>query len=409
MDETSFPIVATGTGNYEGTIEGTINIKVLQSTLTGTLDFGDITITSGTEQTHSGTINFSGLAEGTDYTLSISPIIQGMFINNGGIITIASDIAVSDGGTYTVKATGINNYTGSVSDEFVLTVEANISGKLSYQDIITTYGTQANKAPTWADVADTNQTLSYAFKSTNIPTGINIDTANGTVSVSNMASAMTAQAFTVVATGTGNYKSSIEGTINITVDRKALTGTLEYANVIVSPGYSGKTHTGTVEFTGLAKGTDYDLSIKPVPDSNGWSIDASGVITIPDGIAADSVVSCTVTATGKGNYTGTIEDTFDLTVKREVSGLSYSPASQDITVGTAMQVLTPTVEPSGATGTYTVNPGLPAGIGMNGGTISGKSNVGIRQANLHCNIYRKWRLRGRSHFRNLFRCYCSDV
>ena len=297
-----------------------------------------------------------------------------MSINNDGIITIASDIAVSDSGTYTVTATGDNNYEGSVSDDFVLTVEANITGTLSYQDIMITYGTQADSAPTWADVEDSNQTLSYDFKSgTTIPTGISIDTANGTVSVSNMASAMTAQAFTVVAAGTGSYEGTIEGDISITINRKDLStagGSMTFDDKTITSG-TDQMHTGTVDFPDLTAGTDYILSISP--SVSGMTIENNGKITILAGSVASSGGTYTVTASGNGNYNGTVENTFVFTVKKGVNSLSYSPASQDITVSTAMQDLTPTVEPSGATGTYTVSPALPNGITMEGGTgiISG--------------------------------------
>ncbi len=77
------------------------------------------------ESTFSVTINNAGLNAGTDYGLSIEKDgaqVNGVSINNDGLVSIANTIDIGDTGTYTVKAAGKNNYTGEETFDFVLTV-----------------------------------------------------------------------------------------------------------------------------------------------------------------------------------------------------------------------------------------------------------------------------------------------
>ena len=91
--------------------------------LTGILVFKDKTVRAEVADTHRGRVAFNGLIAGTDYTLSISPEVTGMSIADNGKITITDAIEENDKGEYTVKATGIGNYTNLVEATFHLSVD----------------------------------------------------------------------------------------------------------------------------------------------------------------------------------------------------------------------------------------------------------------------------------------------
>ena len=110
------------------------------------LTVANTTVPALTGATHTAMVGGSlSLTAGTDYDLSITGtgVSSGaVSIANDGTITIADSIVVSDGGLYTVKATGKGNYNGEKTANFTLTVEVVYSvgdtgpagGKIFYEN-----------------------------------------------------------------------------------------------------------------------------------------------------------------------------------------------------------------------------------------------------------------------------------
>ena len=68
------------------------------------------------------TIDTNGLTAGTDYTLSVTPSNGPVSIDNNGVITISDNVGSNDARKYTVTATGMGDYEGSVTGDFTLGV-----------------------------------------------------------------------------------------------------------------------------------------------------------------------------------------------------------------------------------------------------------------------------------------------
>ncbi|MCM8922345.1 MAG: hypothetical protein LC540_20190, partial [Candidatus Thiodiazotropha sp.] len=116
------------------------------------------TVTEAVGGSYAMPVTANGLTAGTDYTLSITPpsstATRAVTIDDDGQITITTAIVLADGGTYTVTATGKDNYEGTVTGDFVLTVfkvTATEIAKRAVTDVRDSYvlfSISANKAVT---------------------------------------------------------------------------------------------------------------------------------------------------------------------------------------------------------------------------------------------------------------------
>ncbi len=134
-DGGNYIVKATGKGNYKGektvTFTLTVDPKNIADVQSFSISVGDQTLPPLQASTFSVTINNAGLIAGTDYGLSIEKdgaAVNGVTIDNSGLVSIAATIDTVDTGTYTVKAAGKTNYTGETTVDFVLTVVYSIGG-----------------------------------------------------------------------------------------------------------------------------------------------------------------------------------------------------------------------------------------------------------------------------------------
>ncbi len=244
-------ITATGKGNYTGTARGTFRINAANASK-ATVKAANQTYT-GSALKPAATVTLGGktLKQGTDYTVAYS--------NN------------TNAGTATVTVTGKGNYTGTAKGTFKINA-ANAS-KATVKAASQTYtGRALTPAPT---VTFNGKTLKQG--------------TDYTVAYSNNTSAGTA---TVTVTGKGNYTSTAKGAFKINA-ANASKATVKAA----SQTYTGRalTPAPTVTFNGktLKQGTDYTVSY-----ANNTNIGTA-----------------TVTATFKGNYTGTASAKFAINEK----------------------------------------------------------------------------------------------
>ena len=126
-----YQIELTGRDNYFGVNSSAmINIRVNPKEL-GDAGFfiTDLshTVVALTEDSAALSIDKAGLTHTDDYTLSIAKegsAVAALSIDDTGAITIGAGITVSDGGDYTITATGQNDYSGTVTGTFTLTVNS---------------------------------------------------------------------------------------------------------------------------------------------------------------------------------------------------------------------------------------------------------------------------------------------
>ncbi len=328
---------------YSASLEVTVTAKDI-ATVTGfSISVDDKTATAkSTDSTHSAVIGGT-LTATTDYTLQItdsSNNVPGfMSIDADGDITIADSIAVSDGGTYTVTAAGTGSYSGMISDTFTLSVApkdiATVQGfSISVGDkTATAKSTDSHSAVIAGDTltATTDYTLEITDSSNNVPGFMSID-ANGDIAINDSIAVSDGGTYTVTAAGTGSYSGTTSADFTLTVnsiDIATVAGFSISVDDKTATAKSTDSHNAVIGGT-LTATTDYTLQI--TDSSNNvpgfMSIDADGDITIADSIAVSDGGTYTVTAAGTGNYSGTTNADFTLTVEPKdiaaVTGFSIS-------------------------------------------------------------------------------------
>ncbi|WLT31390.1 putative Ig domain-containing protein [Geothrix sp. PMB-07] len=196
-----------------------------------------------------------------------------------------------------------------------------------------------------------------------LPAGLTFSTATGQISGTPTA-ASSATTYTVTATnGAGTGTATISLTVAATLTKPVISYTPSSANATVGvampslvPTNAGGAATGWTVAPALPAGLGLNSSTGQI----------SGTPTV-----LSAATSYTVTATNSaGNGTAKVSITVVAAQGKPV--ISYTPATINATVGTAISTLTPANTGGAATG-WTVAPTLPAGISLNAssGQISG--------------------------------------
>ena len=333
-DAGDYTITATGQDNYSGTVTGTftltVNPKDLSSTLLGTINNSptDFDVSAGITSDHTKTLSFTGsLTIDEDYTLAITTRPQDatdshVSLNSTtGLLTVTTDVVPDDAGDYTVTATGKNNYGSTTTASFTLSITPLAINTITYSsDVTAVYNTaMAAVAPT-VDPSDAAATYSIT-PNLNAETGLDFSTATGEISGTPNKILLSSKNYTVTIAGADGTKyegSSKTATVNVTVNRKSLADVSGFSVSAANHSTTAKTsgsHSASITSGGLTPGSDYTLSI----DKGGnpvaaVTIDNDGNISIDAGITVSDTGNYTITATGQGNYSGTITGTFTLTV-----------------------------------------------------------------------------------------------
>ena len=197
-------------------------------------------------------------------------------------------------------------------------INASGIGSFTYNNIQITYSTAVSGTPTISinDPSLPPATVTYKFKDgQTIPTGITIS-EDGTVTVGSTTNAQSSTAYVIIATGTGNYEGSIEGSVSIQVDQKALTQD-NFSYEDISTTYGTET-SGTPKATVSGQTITYKFKDgQTIP--TGITISEDGTVTVGSTTNAQSSTAYVITATGTANYTGDV----DFQVKIEVLRKSY--------------------------------------------------------------------------------------
>ena len=323
----------TGKGNYTGsrTVYFKITAAPLQEddlalTGDGTYEYTGSKIEPGINVTHSGRT----LTKDTDYT-----------------VTYADN---ADVGTATVTVTGKGNYTGEVSKTFTISPAALIEEMITLGDEPTYTGAEVKTTVTvtWNEKKLTEGTDYTCTYSDNVNAGEN--------------------SATVAITGTGNFGGNVPMKFSI------LPADLSYGTI---SGLKDAEYTGSAikeapvvkvgEMT-LTENTDY-------------------TVTYSDDLVNTGTV--TVTVTGKGNYTGTLSGSYEITAIditeegkiEEIEDQAYTGSSiqPDVNVILGESTLKPGIDYTVTYGEDTINTGevsvTARGIGNYSGTLSGSYKI----------------------------------
>ncbi|QEC63317.1 hypothetical protein FRZ54_12265 [Mucilaginibacter ginsenosidivorans] len=276
------------------------------------------------------------------------------FTPSGSNTTITFTVTTSNStpaGTYpfTLKFTDNNGGGGPwTSSGLDLTVDGGVP-TISYTGSPFSY--YAGQAISSLTPTVTNSPTSYSI-SPALPAGLSFSTSTGVISGTPTASS-SATTYTVTAT---NASGSSNTTINITV----LSPTISYTG---SP-YTYLTGTTISSLTPTVTGSPSSYSIGTALPA-GLSFNTStGVISgTPTTTSASTVY--TVTANYAAGVTATT--TINITVNLGPPNISYTPATKSYPSGTAISTWSP-VNTGGAAVSWSVSPGLPAGLSLNTGT-----------------------------------------
>ena len=323
-----------------------------------TLTAADTAVTALTEATHTAAVG-GGLTGGTDYSLAIAApagVTNHLSITNGGTITIGSAIEVTQAGIYTVTAAGKGNYSGTVSDSFTL--------RVNRKDITTipAFNVSASNKAATARTSETYQGgtmggslefgtdygLAITTKAGGAANFFSVDSvdSSGAIMFSIISGIALNDAGTYTITAAGmvgsNYTGSVSDDFQLTVTPKSLSdfGAAVFGVSVddkAAAALTGDSHSATITNTGtpsLAVNTDYSLAIiAPAGVTNHLSIDDNGTIIIDPAIDIGHGGTYTVTAAGMGNYTGSVSDTFFLTVtEKSLTAAGFTLTAADTAV-----------------------------------------------------------------------------
>jgi hypothetical protein len=289
-------ITAVADGNYSGTASKTFTIskKALESTMIA--DISALTYTGSAQTpTPEVTYNTMTLVSGTDFTFGYSSN------TNAGAATL------------TITAKTGSNYSGTASKTFTINAYS-ITGKITFSAIADATFTGSAIKPTPTVTVDLNGTATTLKAGTDF-----------TFSYSDNINASTATA-AVTVTGTGNYADTASTTF-ISV-AKAMEASM-VSGVSASYTYTGSAITPepTLIFNSkeMAVGTDYDIAYS-------------------DNTSAGTA---TITITGIGNYTSSIDVTFTIE-KAALGGTVRITSTGTIAVGAELYANTDAVTPASA-------------------------------------------------------------
>ncbi len=293
-------VTITGYGSYSGTVTYTFTIN--QANLNNVdITVNNVYYAGGTALTPTMTLVYNGLSltAGTDYTYELS--------NNYNVSTesLYGQVVISPGSN--------GNFAGSVTKTFSVLPNNIATGTIELETAEATY-TGAIITPEITLViknGDTTVTLKEDEDYT-------ITVSSGNSTIRNVG--------TYVITITAVENSGYEGTRNINF--KVVAKELSSEDIVVSDiedqDYTGSAVTPTVTVTDTGRLTDDSNDKTSVVLTLGTDYTITYSNNINGGAATDGDSAPTVTITGKGNYTGTITQTFNLGKSIEGATLNIS-------------------------------------------------------------------------------------
>jgi sugar lactone lactonase YvrE len=306
----------------------------------------------------------SGTGGTAPLTYSVSPgLPAGLALNTGTGAITGTPTAASAAVSYTVTVTDANAATATAN--FSLTVNAAVAAT---QAVASTVLTQNHAATTFTPVTGTGGTAPLTYSvSPGLPAGLALNPITGAIT-GTPTGMIVASSYTVTvtdanaATATANFSLTVNA---------AVVATQAVASTVLTQNHAATTFTPVTGTGGTAPLT---YSVSPgLPAGLALNTNTGAITGTPTGTSTAS--SYTVTATDANAATATAN--FSLTVNAAVVA-TQAVASTVLTQNHAATTFTP-VTGSGGTAplTYSVSPGLPAGLMFDPstGAITGTSTV----------------------------------
>ncbi len=369
----NYRVTATGTGEYTRSAVSfnfDINISINKDISVSTLSYTDIFGLVGNPLVE---IPTSTIVSGAAVEYTIDPPLPGglsLTGNTGHIIGNPNEVSSADY-VVTATATGTDDFTGSVmSDSFAINIvnEISIDGfTISYADISGKEGTFLLERPTSTIPADA--TVTYSID-TAVPRGLDFNAGTGLILGTPLLLSASSEDYVVTVTGTGNYVGTVtSSSFNITIEiNKDISGsTISYADIsgIIDTALT-ESPTSTIR-AGATVAYTIDSALPAGITLNSDTGEIAGTSN-----ARFASTDYVVTATGTGDYTGTISsDSFTIEIGGPpVTGtISYMSSSTDF--GTPVSLSPTSTIASSFTVEYTIDPELPEGLTLNSdGSIS---------------------------------------
>ena len=357
-DAGEYKILAIGINNYTGTVEQSFQMTVAQyplSTVEGfSVTANDVEMTARMAKSYSNfiAISTSTLIPGVDYSMAITSRPAGansdaISIDNSGTLRATAALATGDAGTYTVEVTGLGNYTGSASVDFVLTVntialDASILG-IEFDTLQATALTEStHKATITGSLTAGTDYLLSIVDTASVITSVMTIADDGTIAISGKVGVGDAGEYKILAIGINNYTGTVEQSFQMTVAQYPLStveGFSVTANDVEMTARMAKSYSNfiTISTSTLIPGTDYDLEIQGLGQTTSLTItdnfNGTATITAPDTLSMSDAGSYSIKAVGKNNYTGEISSgDFNVQINpRDIASIENFTFSADTT------------------------------------------------------------------------------
>ena len=304
----------------------------------------------------------------TSFTYNANVQKPTVTVSDGTAMKSSDYVITNEGGTnvgtdaYTVSVQGQNNYTGTINKTFSITAltynDNNTTITLSTTDYV--YDGTA-KTPTVQQVKIGGIVIP-STDYTAVPSN-NTDAGTATVTIEPRNIATSGELFNLSGSASTTFTIAPRPISDMTISLDETSFT-----------YNGLVQTPTVSITGLTLGTDYTLSYS--------SHDTDGNPTSTD------VGTYTVTITGQGNYTGSInktyvinqsssDNTFDVKVTGSYTykGSAYTPEGTTNTAETGQAVLVRKKVGTNEADWITLTPGTDYSLSYRDNTDAGSAKV----------------------------------
>ena len=284
---------------------GLKSVKITLEIFPHQLSYYDVTRTYGDAESTRTPRWDKGPPSGLTYV--ISPQTTWISIDpDDGRVTVASDAPLAATGTYTVTATrGGSAYATQDIDVVVYGMALPADAALAYDNIRVANGAVESKTPQWS--GGSGFTVDYSIEPLgggNMPAGISINSADGTITVASTAASQPDTVYRVTAEGTGNWRGRRRAELHISVY-----DTFYYQ---FEPALVGQSYTLTPSASGSGQ-----FSTSPAMPG-GLTLDSSSGVISGTPTKRQLVEEYTITATPTGGGTA-VSNTVRLLIREKAT------------------------------------------------------------------------------------------
>jgi|GEM_PF-1341783 len=369
------PAAAAGAGSYTVTVTdaaGAVARNSFSLTINGAIAAAQTVATKGlTLGTAAVAFTPVTVSGGTSpYTHTVAPALPtGLSLASAtGLLSGTPSVAAA-AANYSVTVTDVNG--APATNAFNLTVNSALTSTVA---VAIKSLTRTSAVAAFTPVMKAGGTSPYSFSvSPALPTGLTLNSADGSVSGTPTAAAVAADYTVTITDGAG---ATTNKAFNLTVNAALIASQITAARVVTA----GAAIVAFTPVTAAGGTAPWAFSVAPALPS-GLSINAASGAISGNPTAAATLATYTVTVTDAAGATSSAS--FALNVNGPLSATAAF-ATYTLTVGGLVPAVIPVVG-GGGTGpyTYAVAPAMPAGLSLNGATgeVSGSPTTAVAAAN----------------------------